>query len=138
MLSLMIGFTAGILAGLAIGLEKFAKIDPNDPKMLLAIVAAGYAGTDFIENAFTNLVPRTITPPQLRARCESPPIVTKALPKKNLIREPVLPSSREGEVPPYEPTVDSANLKAALRDVAPRVNTNIGYRRFPAPSRNLI
>jgi hypothetical protein len=53
-LSLMIGFTAGILAGLAIGLQKFAKIDPSDPKMLLAIIAAGYAGTDFIENAFTN------------------------------------------------------------------------------------
>src|SRR5215472_5443774 len=53
-LSLMIGFTAGILAGLAIGLQKFAKIDSNDPKSLLAIVAAGYAGTDFIENAFTN------------------------------------------------------------------------------------
>jgi hypothetical protein len=132
-LSLMIGFTAGILAGLAIGLGKFAKIDPNDPKLLLAVIAAGYAGTDFIENAFTNLVPRTIMPPQLRARGESPPTATKAPPKKNLIREPLRPSSREGEVLPYEPTVDSANLKAALRDVAPRVNTNIWV---PALSRS--
>jgi hypothetical protein len=34
MLSLMIGFTADTLAGLALGLENFAKIDPNDPKSL--------------------------------------------------------------------------------------------------------
>src|ERR1700732_3042711 len=33
-LSLMIGFTAGLLAGFTIGLEKFAKIDPNNPKLL--------------------------------------------------------------------------------------------------------
>ena len=72
-LSLMIGFTAGILAGLAIGLENFAKIDPNDPKSLLAIVAAGYAGTDFIENVFTNLVPKISTPPQIPARGGWPP-----------------------------------------------------------------
>jgi hypothetical protein len=69
----MIGFTAGILAGLAIGLNKLAKIDPNDPKLLLAIVAAGYAGTDFIENAFTNLVPRSVTPPQFRVGDEASP-----------------------------------------------------------------
>src|SRR5215472_12730120 len=72
-LSLMIGFTAGILAGLAIGLEKFAKIDPNDPKSLLAIIAAGYAGTDFIENAFTNLYPKIRTPRQVPAEKVSQP-----------------------------------------------------------------
>jgi hypothetical protein len=57
-LSLMIGFIAGVLGGLAINAGSFSSIDLSNPKMLLALMAAGYAGTDFIENAFTNLLPR--------------------------------------------------------------------------------
>jgi len=57
-LSLMIGFIAGILGGLAINAGNFASIDLSKPTMLLGLMAAGYAGTDFIENAFTNLLPR--------------------------------------------------------------------------------
>jgi predicted chitinase len=132
-LSLMIGFTAGILAGFLIGLDKFAKIDPNDPKLLLAIVAAGYAGTDFIENAFTNLVPKSIRPPQLHARDESPPIAAKAPSKKKLIRETDRPSPRE--VPSYDQIGDDANLRRALNFVAPRVNTNTWV---PALSRSFL
>src|SRR5262249_3837565 len=110
-LSLMIGFTAGILAGLAIGLQKFAKIDPNDPKMLLAIIAAGYAGTDFIENAFTNLVPRSVRPPQIRTWDEPKP-TPEAPPKKRLVTEPVRPSTRMGRVTPHVLKVDVADLTA--------------------------
>ena len=125
MLSLMIGFTAGILAGLAIGLQKFAKIDPSDPKLLLAIAAAGYAGTDFIENAFTNLVPRSVRPPQIRARYEPKPPTPEAPPKKRLVTEPVRPSTRTARVLPSLPKIDDADLTAALNTVAPLVNTNI-------------
>jgi hypothetical protein len=124
-LSLMIGFTAGILAGLAIGLQKLATIDPNDPKMLLAIIAAGYAGTDFIENAFTNLVPRGVRPPQIRTRDEPKPVTPEAPPKNHLVREPVRPSTRTARVPSYAPKIDVADLTAALKTVAPLVNTNI-------------
>jgi predicted chitinase len=122
-LSLMIGFTAGILAGLAIGLNKLAKIDPNDPKLLLAIVAAGYAGTDFIENAFTNLVPRSVTPPQFRVGDEASHPADRAPSKGNLKSLPL--SSRAGKAPSYVQMIDNADLSAALKVVAPRVNTNI-------------
>ncbi len=57
-LSLMIGFIAGVLGGLAINAGNMAGIDLSDPKLLLGLMASGYAGTDFIENAFTNLMPQ--------------------------------------------------------------------------------
>ena len=55
--SLMIGFIAGIVAGLLIGLDKVALIDGSDTKLLLGIAAAGYAGADFIENSFSKIMP---------------------------------------------------------------------------------
>jgi predicted chitinase len=122
-LSLMIGFTAGLLAGFTIGLEKFAKIDPNNPKLLLAIVAAGYAGTDFIENAFTNLVPRISKLPQAGDEALHP--ANEAPSKRDLRKEPVHPSSPEGAVHRFVQTVGNADLSAALGVVAPRVNTYI-------------
>ena len=67
-LSLMLGFVAGIMAGFVIGLDKVGSIKLNDPdntKLLFAIMAAGYAGVDFIENAFTNLLPKIGAPPIL-------------------------------------------------------------------------
>src|SRR5438876_2150264 len=56
-LSLMIGFTAGVLAGIGIGLDQVIAVDATHMKTLLGIAAAGYAGADFIENAFTRLIP---------------------------------------------------------------------------------
>src|SRR5260370_16995417 len=61
-LSLMIGFIAGILAGIGIGLDQIIKIAPASPggavdiKLLLGIAAAGYAGAAFIHNPFTRLI----------------------------------------------------------------------------------
>jgi hypothetical protein len=46
--SLMIGFIAGVVAGLALGVSKILKA-PDDFQLLLGIAAAGYTGTDFIE-----------------------------------------------------------------------------------------
>jgi predicted chitinase len=58
-LSLMIGFIAGVLAGLALGLTSLMKVNPGDLKILLGIAAAGYAGADFIENSLSIIIPDT-------------------------------------------------------------------------------
>jgi predicted chitinase len=55
--SLMIGFIAGIVAGLAVGLTNFVKVDLSDLKVLLGVAAAGYAGADFIENSLSIVFP---------------------------------------------------------------------------------
>jgi hypothetical protein len=56
-LSLMIGFIAGVLAGLALGLQYFVRINLADIKMLLGVAASGYAGADFIENSLSIFLP---------------------------------------------------------------------------------
>jgi hypothetical protein len=55
--SLMIGFIAGIIGGIGIGLSNLTNIDPTNVKVLLGIAAVGYSGTDFIESAFKNVIP---------------------------------------------------------------------------------
>jgi hypothetical protein len=57
LLSMMIGFIAGVLAGLAIGISNFIKLNPADLKLLLGIVVSGYAGADFIENTLSIVIP---------------------------------------------------------------------------------
>ena len=61
-LSLMIGFIAGVLAGLIIGVKDLLKIDPTDLKVLLGIAASGYAGADFIENSLSIIIPASNPP----------------------------------------------------------------------------
>ncbi len=58
LLSLMIGAVAGIIAGMLMQLDTFLSINPKDLKPLLGIMAAGYAGADFIENSFSLLLPK--------------------------------------------------------------------------------
>src|ERR1700747_492597 len=55
-LSLMIGFIAGGLVGVGL-LDQVMNVTASNIKVLLGIAAAGYAGADFIENAFTRLIP---------------------------------------------------------------------------------
>jgi predicted chitinase len=57
LISLMIGFIAGILAGLVVGLSHFKNIDLDDVKVLIGVAVAGYAGTDFIENSLSIIIP---------------------------------------------------------------------------------
>jgi predicted chitinase len=52
----MIGFIAGILAGLAIAGGNLSTFHPDDVKTLLGIAAAGYAGADFIENSLSLVI----------------------------------------------------------------------------------
>src|SRR5262249_18263669 len=71
--SLMIGFLAGVLAGLAMGLGNFQTIDVNNLKILFGVAAAGYAGTDFIENTFPIIFPSSSKPAAAK-----PDVVTDA------------------------------------------------------------
>jgi hypothetical protein len=57
-LSLMLGGIAGVLGALGLGLQTISAVTvSSDPKVLLGLAACGYAGSDFVENAFTNLIP---------------------------------------------------------------------------------
>jgi len=107
-LSLMIGFIAGILAGLALGLTTLADLHA-DPKLLLGLAAAGYAGTDFIENAFTNLIPKPVFPPSVPA-ASAPPAAPALAPRASAGGAPATPVA-----------VQSA-FDQALHQVAPGVD----------------
>jgi hypothetical protein len=77
-LSLMIGFIAGALAGIALNLETIITVDPSNWKLLVGIAGSGYIGADFIENAMSVVIPGT-KPTRAKARSptvESPPIPT--------------------------------------------------------------
>ena len=69
--SLMIGFIAGIVAGLALNWNDVTGASGIDMKTLLGLVAAGYAGADFIENSFSSIIPGLTPPP---AHATSSPI----------------------------------------------------------------
>jgi predicted chitinase len=108
-LSLMIGFIAGVLAGIglmAASTDLKTMMGTLDLKTLLGVAAAGYAGADFIENAFTRLIPGMGTTPATApgAPAPAPPPPTPD----------TLPSGAE-----------IIGLAAALKTTAPRVNTNI-------------
>jgi hypothetical protein len=105
-LSLMVGLIAGILAGLALmaTADNLATFHP-DLKTLLGIAAAGYAGTDFIENAFTHLIPgigtTTNVPPTVTTPPAAPPVPTAPTP-------PAAPSAPTAPTPPAAPPVPTA------------------------------
>jgi hypothetical protein len=56
-ISLLIGFLAGLAATLALGIDKLLFIDPSKLDILLGIAAAGYVGTDFIEGFMSRFAP---------------------------------------------------------------------------------
>ncbi len=104
-LSLMIGFIAGILAGIALDLESIITVDPSNWKLLLGIAGSGYVGADFIENTMSVVIPGSRTG------------ATKAPPPP----APVPP--RPAIVPPAPQPHDGATaLSAAMRAVCPEAN----------------
>lgn len=60
MVTLMIGFIAGSLSGLTMGLDTFA--GKFHTESLMAVVAAGYAGVDFIEGSFNSRIKSAVSP----------------------------------------------------------------------------
>jgi predicted chitinase len=107
-LSLMIGFIAGVLAGIGIGLDQVLAVDPTHVKTLLGIAAAGYAGADFIENAFTRLLPSIGAAPQQAAAGGAGPVAPASPP-----RTAAAAAATGGEI---------VGLADALRTAAPKVN----------------
>jgi len=104
-LSLMIGFIAGILAGIALNLENIITVDPGNWKLLLGIAGSGYIGADFIENTMSVVIPGTRS-----AKTRAPP-------------SPVSLSPRPAIVPPApQPHDGAAALTAAMRVVCPEAN----------------
>jgi predicted chitinase len=103
-LSLMIGFIAGIIAGIALNLENIITVDPSNWKLMLGIAGSGYVGADFIENAMSVVIPGTKT------------ASTKAAP-------PVLVPRRPARVSPVPELGEGATaLAAAMRSVCPEAN----------------
>lgn len=114
--SLMIGFIAGILAGFGIGIDQLMKFDPANLKTLLGIAVAGYAGADFIENAFTRLIPGLGTVPS-----PVPGAATGVEPGGGGTISSPIPTT-----PSALPAgAEVVGLAAALKAIAPKVNTNI-------------
>ena len=57
LISLMIGFVAGVVAGFAMSFPAVIVEGAIQVKILLGVAAAGYAGTDFIENSLSIFIP---------------------------------------------------------------------------------
>jgi hypothetical protein len=70
--SLMIGFIAGVLAGIALKFQDLTKIDQSSWQQLLGIIASGYVGADFVENTMNLVIPGA-QPGQNSAPGGSPP-----------------------------------------------------------------
>jgi predicted chitinase len=104
-LSLMIGFIAGILAGIALNLENIIAVDPSNWKLMLGIAGSGYVGADFIENTMSVVIPGTRTV----AKKTPPPAVLVPRRRPNISSAPQ----------PYD---KASALAAAMRLVCPEAN----------------
>src|SRR5271163_1773216 len=107
-LSLMIGFIAGILAGIALNLENIITVDPSNWKLLLGIAGSGYIGADFIENTMSVVIPGT-----RRAATKAPPPPVPIPPPPAIV--PPAPEPHDG----------AAALTAAMRTVCPEANAAV-------------
>jgi predicted chitinase len=116
-LSLMVGFIAGILAGIALNLENIITVDPGNWKLLLGIAGSGYVGADFIENTMSVVIPgskRTASRGALSDADKRPeaPVVVKP-------PEPI-------PMPPPAVALDGGGaLTAAMKAVCPQANTAV-------------
>jgi predicted chitinase len=117
-LSMMIGAIAGILAGLSLGLDKLMSFDPGNIKVLLGIAVAGYAGVDFVENAFSRVLPGAQSPPagDVQPRVGAPAALSPAAAR---LPEAVAPA------PDTAYAAASPPLQEALAIVAPAVKPSI-------------
>jgi predicted chitinase len=107
-LSLMIGFIAGILAGIALNLENIITVDPSNWKLLLGIAGSGYIGADFIENTMSVVIPGTSRTGAPRA----PPPPVAPVPPRHPAVVPPAPEPRDG----------ATALSEAMRAVCPEAN----------------
>lgn len=127
MVTLMIGFIAGSLSGITMGLDTFAGKFPAES--LMAVVAAGYAGVDFIEGSFNSRIKSAVSPyigpdakkadgggsvGSIGTGDDTPPAhVSPASPKP------------APEADPAYTTLPQSPLASALKQVSPRLNIDI-------------
>jgi len=110
LVSLFIGFLAGVAATFVVGLVDFAAaVEGGDPvKTLLGIAAAGYSGTDFLEGFFGQYFKGVAAPALAAAKAE----------------EKTHPNGRGadqgsgGAPPPPPPPAPSTDIKAVREEVA--------------------
>jgi predicted chitinase len=107
-LSLMIGFIAGVLAGIALNLEDIITVDPSNWKLMLGIAGSGYIGADFIENTMSLVIPGART------------AATKAAPPAVL--GPRRPKIISAAPQPHEGV---SALTAAMRSVCPEADADL-------------
>lgn len=130
LVSLMIGFIAGVLAGLALGLDALVAIDASSIKLLLGLAAAGYGGTDFIEGLFSQLVPTSALPKSL-------PMISgatvKSLAKGG--RSGAQPSSDTPPGPQADQSLSFESVDGSISqdgDISGKVTPQMVSRMFPA------
>jgi predicted chitinase len=114
-LSLLIGFIVGVLASITLNLQNAITVDPSNWKILLGIIASGYVGADFIENAMSLVIPGA-QPVAPTAASAPPPAAAPAVvspPRPATLPAPPLATPDQG----------AAALTAAMRIVSPQVNT---------------
>jgi predicted chitinase len=134
LISLMIGFIAGVLGGLAVGLSHFQQIDLNNAKALIGIAVAGYAGTDFIENTLSIIIPGNTKPSAATRDKDSGSAlngtvqvlgshVNRLVDTVAAFRSAAGPALAMSAAPPSADVVPG--LAAAFRSCAPRVRSDI-------------
>lgn len=122
-LSLMIGFIAGVLAGISIGLSNFVTIDPNNLKVLLGVAASGYLGADFVENAMSIVIPAGPAPAAQPAAAPDGAVTSAAVAAKEpSLAQPPPPAVAPALVPPAVSADGSAELSAAMSIVCRKVD----------------
>jgi len=110
-LSLMIGFIAGVLAGIALNLETIITVDPSNWKLLVGIAGSGYIGADFIENSMSVVIPGTKL-----TQAKAPPPVAP------------LPPRVSRKAPPSAPQTTNEGVKAltaAMRSGCPEADATV-------------
>lgn len=127
MVTLMIGFIAGSLSGVTMGLETFT--GKFSTESLMALVAAGYAGVDFIEGSFNSRIKSAVSPyigPDAKKHDDERQVGIIGT-DDNTEPAPVIPASHKpttATVPAYT-TLPESPLANALKKVNPRLNVNI-------------
>ena len=114
LVSLMIGFISGVVASIALGLDKLTNVDAGNLDVLLGIAAAGYAGTDAIEAFVARIAPAsssTSTPPTQGGETGAAP--------KNDPTPAVVPQTGSTPPSPTDPDLEAsmAEMKSDLATI---------------------
>jgi hypothetical protein len=113
LMSLMIGFLAGLAATLAMGIDKLLFISPSNLDVLLGIAAAGYVGTDFIEKFMSRFAPTSKPSAPVNEQAENAPsavvsgsqyhaaVMDAAFKFEDLVAKRTAPARIVGQIYPY-------------------------------------